>query len=69
MVAGRIIAGMARAFFFMPVVETSIAAWWVGSYFITSLPGIIIQLVLIPAIIVALKNSKLIGTNQNQEIA
>ena len=62
MIVGRVIAGTARAFFFTPVVanETTIIAWWVTSYFITSLPGIIIQLILLPIIIVALEKANLI---------
>jgi hypothetical protein len=60
MIIGRVIAGVARAFLFMPVVETTIIAWWVSSYFITSFPGIIIQLILLPAVIFSLEKAKLI---------
>ena len=58
MIIGRIIAGVARAFIFSPGTVT--IALWISSYFVTSLPGIIIQLILIPAIVVALEKSKLI---------
>ncbi|MCL2285941.1 MAG: ECF transporter S component [Firmicutes bacterium] len=62
MVVGRIITGIARALFFTPAAanETTLLAWWITSYFITSLPGIIIQLILLPIIIVALEKANLI---------
>lgn len=58
MIAGRIIAGIVNAFIFQ-IGEYSIAIW-VTSYFITAFPGIIIQLILIPTIILALEKAKLI---------
>jgi len=58
MIIGRIIAGMARAFIFAPGSATM--ALWASGYFITGLPGIIIQLILIPAIIVALEKARLV---------
>lgn len=65
MLTGRIVAGLARAFIFARGATTM--ATWVASYFVTSLPGIIIQLVLIPTIVFALMNARLIpGVIQNQ---
>ncbi|NLH02325.1 MAG: ECF transporter S component [Clostridiales bacterium] len=58
MLGGRIVGGLAKALIFARG-EYSIAAWATG-YFVTSLPGIIIQLALIPSIVFALMNSKLI---------
>jgi len=58
MVIGRILAGMARAFVFAP--GTTSIALWISSYFTTSLPGIIIQLILIPAIITALEKARVL---------
>ena len=55
MILGRIFAGAARALFFAPGTVTM--ALWVSSYFITSLPGIILQLIIIPIIITALEKS------------
>ena len=62
MILGRIIAGVVRMLFFAPALlqETTVIAWWLTSYFVTSLPGIIIQLILIPAIIIALEKSNLV---------
>lgn len=61
MLIGRVLGGFVRIFLYAPVLaDQTLLAWWVMSYFITSLPGIIIQLILIPAIIVALEKSKVI---------
>jgi len=58
MLCGRVIAGVCRALIFAPG-EYSIAAW-VGSYFVTALPGIVIQIVLLPSIVFALMKARLI---------
>lgn len=58
MLGGRIIAGIAKALIFAPG-DFSMAAWATG-YFATSLPGIIIQLVLIPSIVFALMKARLV---------
>lgn len=58
MLAGRIIAGIAKALIFAPG-KFTMAAWIAGS-FITSLPGIIIHLVLIPSIVFALMQAHLV---------
>jgi thiamine transporter ThiT len=59
MLAGRVVAGLARALIFAPGKLTMAA--WASSYFVTSLPGIAIQLVFIPAIVAALMKAKLIS--------
>ncbi|MHC1770644.1 MAG: ECF transporter S component [Flexilinea sp.] len=58
MLAGRIISGILKALIFSAG-SYSMSAW-ITSYFVTSLPGIIIQLVLIPSIVYALERAKLI---------
>lgn len=58
MLSGRIIAGIAKALIFAKG-ELTIAAW-ATSYFVTALPGIIIQLVLIPTIVFALMKANLV---------
>ena len=60
MLAGRIIAGIARALIFAPGTMTMAA--WATSYFVTSLPGIVIQLALLPSIVFALEKARLIPT-------
>ncbi|MCM1285902.1 MAG: ECF transporter S component [Acetobacter sp.] len=58
MLCGRVISGIAKALIFAKG-EITIAAW-AASSFVTSLPGIIIQLVLIPAIVFALMKANLV---------
>lgn len=58
MLAGRFAAGAARFLIFARG-SYSLAAW-TASYFVTCLPGIIIQLIFIPAIVFALEKSELI---------
>ena len=58
MIAGRIVGGAAKALIFSRG-EYTVATWAVG-YFVTSLPGVIIQLALIPSIVFALMKARLI---------
>lgn len=58
MLAGRLAAGAAKAFLFSPG-SYSMAAW-AAAYFVTCLPGMGIQLVLIPAVVLALRKAGLI---------
>ena len=58
MLCGRVIAGIARALIFAAG-NYSISAW-ATSYFVTALPGILIQIVLLPSIVFALMKARLI---------
>ena len=58
LVAGRILAGCAKALIFSAG-KYSLAAW-TTSYFITALPGLVIQLALIPSLVFALEKAQLI---------
>lgn len=58
LIAGRIVAGVARALIFAAG-RYSMAAW-ITSYFVTSWPGLVIQLIFIPAIVAALMKARLI---------
>lgn len=58
MLTGRVISGIAKALIFARG-EITIAAWATSS-FVTSLPGIIIHLALIPTIVFALMKANLI---------
>ncbi len=57
MLAGRIVSGIAKALIFAP--GTSLTAWATVS-FVTGLPGILIQLLLIPAVLYGLMRSRLV---------
>lgn len=63
---GRIAAGISKALIFA-YGNYSMAAW-ATSYFITAWPGIIIQLVLIPPIVVSLEKAKLIPSRYPRQM-
>lgn len=58
LLAGRIVAGLAKALVFAAG-KYSIAAW-TTSYFVKTWPGLVLHLVLVPAIVAALMKAKLI---------
>ena len=66
MVAGRVVAGFAKALIFTP--GTAPFAW-VTTSLVTGLPGIIIQLVLMPILVFALTRARLVPQRYPQEIA
>lgn len=57
MIAGRVVAGIAKALIFSPGITMSV---WITSSFITALPGIVIQLILIPQLLLLLTKAKLL---------
>lgn len=64
MLAGRVLSGIAKAMILAP--GTSFAAWAAAS-FVTALPGISVQLILIPSLIVALTRAGLIPSRYQRE--
>ncbi len=58
MLCGRVAAGMAQSLIFSAGDYSP--ALWVTSYFVTALPGIVMQLIFVPAIVLTLKKAKLI---------
>lgn len=65
MLVGRVAAGAVKALIFTPG-QITVSAW-MASYFVTAWPGIVIQLILIPAIVVALEKAKLIPKRYPEE--
>lgn len=61
MLAGRVVSGLAKALIFNAG-NYSFKAW-VTSSFVTALPGIIIQIILIPVLMLALEKAKLTPEN------
>ena len=57
MLAGRVISGIAKALIFSPGIAMSA---WVASSFVTALPGIAIQLALLPSVVYTLMKAKVI---------
>ena len=65
MIIGRILAGVSRALIFSAG-EYSMAVW-TTSFFVTALPGIVIQIVLLPSIVFALEATRLIPRRYPKE--
>ena len=60
MVAGRIVGGIAKALFYMGTGEAFTLAIWASSYFVSTLPGIVCHLILIPLLVLTLEKAKVI---------
>ncbi len=67
MLAGRLVGGLARAAFQLYQHETYSLALWAGAYFTASLPGIAVQLALLPAMILILTRAGLIPRRYPKE--
>lgn len=65
MILGRVIAGLAKAWIFTP--GTAPFAW-VTTSLITGIPGILIQLIVMPAIVYALTKARLIPVRYPKEV-
>ena len=62
MVLGRVAGGIAKALFvrFLASGQTFSLSVWAVSYFVTSLPGILVHLVLLPLLVVTLVKARVI---------
>lgn len=58
LLAGRVVGGLLKALIFSAG-SYSLSVWFT-SYFVTCLPGIIIQLIFVPAVMIALEKARLI---------
>ena len=65
MVVGRVVAGFAKAWIFTPGVAPFA---WVSTSLVAGIPGIVIQLILMPMVVLALTKAKLIPTRYPKEI-
>jgi len=60
MLLGRVAGGVARALFLMGGGQSYTLAMWAGAYLVQAIPGIILHLILIPALILALTRAGLL---------
>lgn len=65
MLAGRIVGGLAKALVFSAGSYSFKA--WATAYFVSSLPGIILQLLLVPVLYLALQKARLIPARYNNK--
>ena len=60
MVLGRIVGGVAQALFYLSNAQGYSLAMWAGAYIVGTLPGVILQLVVLPALVWGLTRARLI---------
>lgn len=65
MLAGRIIGGIAKALFFSSGAYT--LKMWATAYFVSSLPGILLHLILLPVLYLALQRAHLIPARYGEK--
>ena len=66
MLAGRVMSGIAKALIFMPGISMTA---WITASFVTALPGILIQLVFLPSVVLTLMKAKIIPVRYAKEQA
>lgn len=66
MVLGRVVAGLAKALIFAPGTP---AFAWVSTSLVTGIPGIVIQLVLMPLLLAALTRAKLLAKRYPDQVS
>lgn len=54
MLLGRVVGGLASACFYLGSEKSFTMAAWISGYFVGTFPGIIVQLILIPVLVIAL---------------
>lgn len=60
MLLGRIVGGIARALFLLSSAQTYSVALWASSYLVGTLPGAILHLIAVPAIVLVLMKARLV---------
>ena len=66
MILGRVVSGVAKALIFSPGITMSA---WVAASFVTALPGIIIQLVFLPNVVMILMKARVIPQRYSSKAA
>lgn len=66
MIAGRVVSGVAKALIFSPGITMTA---WITASFVTALPGIVLQLVLIPQVVRLLMKTKYLPDRYPKENA
>ncbi len=67
MLLGRVVGGVARALFLMGDGESYTLAMWAGAYLVQAIPGIILHLVLVPALVLALTKARLVPARYTRQ--
>lgn len=68
MLLGRVVGGAAQALEYLGGTESYSLAMWAGSYFVGTMPGAVLQLLVLPTLVVALGKAGLIPTRYPQAV-
>lgn len=68
MLLGRVAGGLARALFYLSTAQSYSIALWASSYLVETLPGAILQLIVLPVIVLALTKARLIPARYPAEV-
>lgn len=60
MILGRVVGGVAKMLFYMGSGESFTLAIWISSYFVATLPAIVVHLILIPVLVAMLMKARVI---------
>ena len=67
MLLGRVVGGVAQALFYLSTARSYSAALWVSSYVVGTLPGAVLQLIVLPALTLGLTRARLIPARYPKE--
>lgn len=67
MVLGRVAGGAAQALFYLSTARSYSIALWAGAYVVGTLPGAVLQLIVLPALVWALARARLIPARYPKE--
>ncbi len=67
MLLGRVVGGLAQAAVYLADAKSYTLAAWAGAYFVQTVPGTILQLIAIPALVLALRKARLIPARYTRE--
>lgn len=62
MLLGRVVGGAVQAVYYLSAAKTYSVALWASSYLLGTLPGAVLHLILIPALVLVLTKARLIPT-------
>lgn len=60
MVLGRVVGGVAKALFYLANAQPYSVGLWASAYFVETLPGAVVHLILLPALVLALTRAGLV---------
>lgn len=60
MLLGRVVGGLVRALFYLSTAQSYSIVLWANAYFVETLPGAVLQLIVLPVLVLALIRARLV---------